>query len=175
LTEEDRTYVSAIGATVIDPKYVCTCAIGTCPPTTSMIDCAEHGMPQTLEDTEFPGAQPKAAVLFRRPVSGELIAVAPVYSAEQVKAVRERGETLGLLLQNVATIYSPADLERIDDLEQLPVTDLSHKPGCIYKHVQHPGDCYVEPSHAPGCTGEHGPPIAPDTYGECIVHIESSE
>lgn len=138
-----------------DLHIPCSCAIDSFPPTTSIVECAEHGLPQNLEETEFPGATPKGAVLLVKPKSKEIVAVAPIYSPEQATSVRQRGEELGLTFAEVVTIYSPADLDRVQTMEDIKVaTELSHKPGCIFSTAPHPGDCYVKTSiseHARGC------------------------
>lgn len=130
---------------VLEPVSPCSCAIDCFPPTTSIVDCAEHGLPQNLEETEFPGATSKGAVLLVKPKSKEVVAVAPIYSSEQATRVRQRGEELGLTFAEVVTIYSPADLDRVETMEDIKVAaELSHKPGCIFASAGHPGDCYVE-------------------------------
>jgi hypothetical protein len=102
-------------------------------------------MPQNLEDTQFPGAMSKCAVLLVKPKTKEVIAVAPLYTTEQVQEAREVGENLGLTFAETVTIYSLADLDRVGDVEELPkATNLTHKPGCVYAHLDHPGDCYVK-------------------------------
>jgi hypothetical protein len=133
-----------------EPLAPCSCAIDCFPPTTSIVECAEHGLPQNLEETDFPGASPKGAVLMVKPKTKEVIAIAPVYGPEQATRARQRGEELGLTFAEIVTIYSPVDLDRVvteDDLK--PASELTHKPGCIFAPKQHPGDCYVE-SHLSG-------------------------
>lgn len=127
----------------------CSCAIDCFPPTTSIVGCAEHGLPQNLEETEYPGASPKGAVLLVKPKSKEVIAIAPIYGSEQATRVRQRGEELGFRFAETVTIYSPTDLERVETMDDVKVaTELSHKPGCIFTERGHPGDCYVESSQA---------------------------
>jgi len=148
----------------------CTCVIDNWPATTSMMRCPEHGVPQNLEDTQFPGATPKYAVLLMKPKTKDVIAVAPLYTTEQIQQARELGEALGLNFAETVTIYSLADLDRVGDVEELPkVADLAHKSGCVYAHLDHPGDCYVVRPHAVGCIGLHEVPSEPGTYGQCIT------
>jgi hypothetical protein len=119
-------------------------------------------MPQNLQDTEFPGSTPKVAALFiDRALGHNLVAVAPLYSHEQVAHAIRRGEELGLQYQQTTTIYSLADLERAEgSLPQQP--DFSHEPGCIYSHTRHPGKCYI-PSEtylpSPGDTHDGDPAL----------------
>lgn len=104
-------------------------------------------MPQNLEETEFPGASPKGAVLFTKPRSKEVIAIAPIYSPDQAASVRRRGEELGLIFADIVTLYSPADLERVQTEDDLKVeASLRHSPGCIFASLDHPGTCYVDGS-----------------------------
>jgi hypothetical protein len=111
-------------------------------------------MPQNLEDTEFPGAMPKIAVILWRSDDPRPIVIAPLYTTGQAQHARERAEALGLRVATSASIYSLADLERIEDPAELVPLSL-HLPGCIYADTEHPGrDCYVEPGQSETITSE---------------------
>lgn len=102
-------------------------------------------MPQSLEETEFPGATPKGAVLFTKPKTKEVFAVAPIYTVEQEQRARQHGEELGLRYVDTATIYSLSDLERVETDNDIKTEEsLKHKSGCIFASTGHPGECYVE-------------------------------
>lgn len=125
------------------------------------MNCAEHGMPQNLEDTEFPGATPKYMMLCQKQQSRDVIAIAPLYSQEQIAEAQAHAAALNLTPKVVAAVYSLSDLKRVHHPSELKVAEDIHEPGCIYSDQRHPGACYVKTSiseHAKGCQ------LAPDAH-----------
>jgi hypothetical protein len=104
-------------------------------------------MPQTLEDLEFPGAQPKLALIIAPPGGGSAV-IAPLYSDQDVAQARAIAQAIGYKPgTKVFTIYSLTDLEALAASlpPGAPPPSLTrHTPGCIYSGQEHPGDCYVE-------------------------------
>lgn len=102
-------------------------------------------MPQNLEETEYPGSVSKCALLMKKPRTDEIVAIAPIYTVDQVQQCRLRGEQLGLRYFETVTIYSPVDLDRIQGNSLPERPNPKHEPGCVFSNMDHPGrECYVQ-------------------------------
>jgi 7-cyano-7-deazaguanine synthase len=102
-------------------------------------------MPQNLEETEYPGSALKCALLMRKPRTNEMVAIAPIYTPDQIQQCRLRGEQLGLKFIETAIIYSPVDLERVQGSSLPERPNPNHEPGCVFSNTEHPGTkCYVQ-------------------------------
>jgi hypothetical protein len=101
-------------------------------------------MPQTLEDTDYPGSSPKIALGISG--YGTTAIIAPLYTTEQLDRARELAQGLGFKVYSTTYIHSLADLERVAETTppNTPPDLQYHQPGCIFTGQTHPGDCYVQ-------------------------------
>jgi len=135
----------------------CSCAIDCFPPTTSVVNCAEHGMPQNLGDTEYPGTYPRYGL----PIHGfgETGYVAPLFDQQQIEEAAQLAKAVGYKVGRPVQMCSLASLRNIAASAgpTNPPSLQYHKPGCIYSTGPHPGDCYVPVAkesqglQGPGC------------------------
>lgn len=126
----------------------CLCVIACSPERAevSIMDCPEHGMPQNLADTDYPGSTPKYGVMIHG--FGETGFVAPLHDQQQIDHAIELAKAIGYKVERTVQICSLNSLEKIAQSTK-PGQHVSlqyHKPGCIFSKGPHPGDCYVNPA-----------------------------